>query len=204
MSDQLIAGIVEDLQNTLPFHDKLPVTNRPQNALWAALNRTLLELRLPLHHDRLRKPRPKPAVYDQAVQSGLAILASFARQAGTQRAITPLRNGIAQKVSFQPRPFDANWTATHALHPPEFCDPKQDPMTRDDPRLPQVSIADMLHLARKVAVAFTRSRDDLRTIDGTATFEFMTNNLGQPSAWLVFRDFQRPHEPSVIEVLRHL
>jgi hypothetical protein len=201
MSD-ILEGIVEDLRATAPFHG-LPVTNRPHSALWAAYNRTLLALRMPLYHQRLGKPRPKSKAYDDAIQMGLAILASFAHQSGTHRAIVRINHGAGEAISFQPRPWAANWTALHALQPDALLDPNQDPMTEHGLR-PQVSTADVLHLSRLVALAFIKAGDEPPLeVRGTATFEFLVNDWSQPTARIIYRPFGNPHLPAHIDVLRH-
>jgi hypothetical protein len=199
----IVAAIVEDLRSSLPFHG-LPAKTRPQNALYQALNQALLSLRMPLHHVRLGKPRPKPAAYDQAIQQGLAILAAFAAATGTQRAIVPLHGGAAGKTSLQPRPWDVNWTPKHALSPPEFTDPTKDPLTRDDHGLPRVSAGDFVHLPRKLALAFIGAHSEqLAGISGVATFEFQLDDQGRSDVRLILRDRRKPHDPPVMELLRH-
>ena len=104
MPNSLIAAFVEGLRSTVPFHN-LPVTNRPTEELWSAHNTCLLQLRLPLYYDRLRKPQPKQKAYDQAIQSGLAILSSFAAVVDTRQMIVRIERGAPEAISFQPRPF---------------------------------------------------------------------------------------------------
>jgi hypothetical protein len=186
--NDLVAGIVEGLELTKPFYGQLPAKTRPMTSLWAAHEKALHALRMPLYYSRLGKPKPKPAAYDQAVQSGLAIAASFARIAGSQRVIIPVRNGIASSISIQPRPWQqANWTAEHGLSS-GLVEPCDDPMTADDPnRLPRVSTSDVMHLMRKVALAFV-SAQDICSFPGTVTIEF-TNDRDQPSARMIFKPF---------------
>lgn len=183
----LIAAIVEGLQQTVPFHS-LPATTRPINALWFAHTQSLLQLRLPLYHTRLRKPRPKQKVYDEALQAGLAVLASFAREVGTQRAIVRVAEGTLDAISFQPRPFAANWNRQPALSPGALADPTLDPLTLTG-QMPIVSTGDMLHLAGKVALVMadvSAAAAGVHRGSGTATIEF-PSNPDKPAARLVYR-----------------
>jgi hypothetical protein len=134
----------------------LPAMSRPLDELAFAHEYTLLALRLPLHHRRLRKARPKPKLYDAAIQPGLAILGAFAQQMGTRQAIVRLENGKPSAISFQPRPFEANWTREHALSPEALHDPTTDRLLLSD-TLPRVSTGDMVHLAAKIALAVSIS-----------------------------------------------
>ena len=151
MPDTLIAAVVEGLRQTVPFH-RLPATSRPTEALWSAVNDTLLQLRLPLHHARLGKPRPKQKVYDAAIQSGLAVLGAFARQVGTSQAIVRIAGGAPEAISFQPRPFGANWTREHGITPVALQSSWSDPLLERDPgegpRLltRDVATRDIIHL----------------------------------------------------------
>jgi hypothetical protein len=104
---------------------------------------------------------------------GLALLASFAHRAGTQHAIVRINEGTSLAVSFQPRPWGANWTAEHALQPDALVDdPYRDPLTADG-RRPLVTTADILHLSRLVAFTFVKADEtSSHKANGTATFEF--------------------------------
>jgi hypothetical protein len=190
----LVAAMVEGRLQTVPFH-KLPATTRPINALWFAHTHALLQLRLPLYHTRLRKPRPKQKVYDEALQAGLAVLASFAREVGTHRAIVRIDKGTLDAISFQPRPFAANWNRSPSLSPDALADPTTDPLTLTG-QLPTVSTGDMLHLAGKVAlvmadIAAAEDHPDYPP-SGTVTIEFPPN-AEKPAAHLVYRHLNLAH-----------
>jgi hypothetical protein len=190
MPNPHVERIVAALQETKQFHNSMPVTSRPMNALWAAHERALLALRMPMHYDRLRKAKPKPKAYTEAIDLGLAILAAFARVADSQRAIVTFRDAGAASISFQPRPWGANWTSRHALSS-GLVEPKDDPMTADDPdRLPRVTTGDLLHMARKLTLAFLNLHD-LRHMPGSATFEFLAEPLG---VRMVFNPFGHPEQ----------
>jgi hypothetical protein len=199
MSDTL-EGIARALRETHPFHN-LPATSQHHQTLWTAYNRTLLALRLPLYHNRLGKPRPKQTAYDEAIQMGLALLAAFAHHAGTHQAIVRI-DGNGEAISFQPRPWAANWTAQHALSPEALQDAERDPLTQHGQR-PQVSTADIVHLPRLVALAFIKAKHtSSHRASGTATFEFYTNNWDQPSTRLCWRPYGSLGEPTQYEILR--
>jgi len=125
-----------------PAFQNLPAINNRQ-AVWDALNGTLLQLRMPLFHKYLGKPIPKDAAYDVAIRSGLTILQAFAATAATRQIIVRFTGGRTQAVSFQPRPSNANWTADHLLQPGPLLDPDQDPLTAGG-GMPQVRTSDML------------------------------------------------------------
>jgi hypothetical protein len=179
----LIAAIVRSLRDTLPFAS-LPAMSRPLDELAYAHDYTLLALRLPLHHRRLRKARPKPKLYDAAIQPGLAILGAFAQQMGTRQAIVRLEDGAPSAISFQPRPFEANWTREHALSPHALADPTTDRLLLSD-TLPRVSTGDMLHLAAKVALAVVDKTE--AEANGTATFQFVAGKPFRPMVRVVYR-----------------
>jgi len=143
MDDILAARMAERLLADRRFSD-LPAMTRPMNTVWTVLNNTLLVLRLPIYHLYLGKPAPKRAVREAAIQSALAMLATFADCVGTKQSIITSHGGHAHAISFQPRPFGINWTARHAI------------ASADDAQLshgPNVGIDDMLFLAVKVTCA---------------------------------------------------
>jgi hypothetical protein len=159
---------------------------------------------LPLHYRRLGKSRPKPKAYDEAIQMGLAILACFAHCADTHRAIIRINANAGEAISFQPRPWGANWTAAHALSPDALLDPGLDPLTMHG-QLPQVSTADILHLSRLTALAFIDhvGQEPPGEIRASATFEFVTLDDNRPTARLLYRPFEQHHLPARIEMLRY-
>jgi hypothetical protein len=197
----LIEAMVEGLRQTAPFQS-LPAMTRPQDELWRALNNTLLQLRQPLYYEYLHKPAPKDKDYDEAIQSGLAILHVYAANTGTRQAIVRLKNGHTDAISFQPRPLGANWTAQHLLQPQALLDPDKDPLTAAG-SLPEVSTFDMLHMAGKVARAFAmRSVGPKVPPNGVATFEFAKAD-NQTPARMVYRPRDLPHSaPSLIVSLK--
>jgi hypothetical protein len=143
MDDQLVERILDRLRLTTPFNE-LPARSRPISTLWIALYLTLLGLRMPLYHAYLKKPAPKPKDRQAAIQRGLAMLATFAFCTETNQAIVTAGDGHPRSICFQPRPFDINWTAEHALSIP------------DESVLvgrPLVEIEDFIFLAPKVACA---------------------------------------------------
>ena len=161
MDDILIARMAEQLLANKRFSD-LPAMTRPMNTVWTALNNTLLALRLPIYHVYLGKPAPKRAVREAAIQSALAMLATFANCVGTKQAIVTSHGGHAHAISFQPRPFGINWTARHAI------------ASADDAQLshgPKVGIDDMLFLAVKVTCAIACYQAG-HMAPSTATFMF--------------------------------
>ena len=184
-----------------PAFQNLPAINNRQ-AVWDALNGTLLQLRMPLFHKYLGKPTPKDAAYDVVIRSGLTVLQAFAATAGTRQIIVRFTDGRTQAVSFQPRPSNANWTADHLLQPGSLLDPDQDPLTAGG-GMPQVRTSDMLFLAHKVAwVHATRALKVDAVPDGTATFQFEQTNEG-PTVRLAFRPHDLPTSaPSYVAVLR--
>jgi hypothetical protein len=191
MPNPLIAAFVEGLRQTMPFHS-LPASNRLTETLWTAHNDTLLRLRLPLYYDRLRKPRPKQKTYDAAIQSGLAVLGSFALLTGTAQAIIRIDRSTAQAISFQPRPFGANWIVKHGITPAAMQVSWTDPLLERDPmEVPRlltldVSTRDILHLAGKVALAVVNSTTTDPRSNGVATFTFARTGT-QPKARVVYR-----------------
>ena len=164
MNDDIAKRMVDRLCLTKPFA-RLPVTNRPMEDLWQALDQTLHALRLPLYFRRLGKAQPKEAAYEIAVQSGLAIIEAFAATVGTRQAVLSSFNGRFTSVSFQPMPYGVNWTAQHALTPgeTEMIFHKSSGM--------HIEVADMLHLAPKVALAIVRCQAG-QMVDAVTTFMF--------------------------------
>jgi hypothetical protein len=150
------------LRTTRPFVD-LPVTNRPVTDLWSALDSCLMTLRMPLYHKRLRKPPPKPVVYANGVQAGLALVGAFAAGFGTHQAIVSSKDGWIDRISFQPRPESMNWTASHAISPQA--------LVHRSPISYEVSIEDFLHLAAKVVYAVVAANAGAIP-DVTATYAF--------------------------------
>ena len=202
MPSTLVEAIVAAIRLTVPFRT-LPAMTRPLDELWHAHNSTLLSLRLPLYHNRLHKPRPRPKAYDAAIQAGLAILGAFARAVTTRQAIVRIERGQLAAISFQPRPFAANWNREHALSPGALADAMTDPLTMTGQQ-PTVSTGDMIHLAGKVAMTVADIASNGVQANGTATFEFGTAPGTQPVVRVVYRpkeasDKQPPH----IEVLRY-
>lgn len=120
----------------------------PGKMLWTILDETLLLLRLPLYHRRLRKPAPKRTVIEIACGQALWLLDGFAHVYRTQRAIVSTKDRWPAAISFQPAPHGAfGWTATHSLTPAAQT------MESFPPERFQVSIADFMHLAAKVVHA---------------------------------------------------
>src|ERR1700722_5903183 len=107
-------------------------------------------MRLPLYWRRLGRAIPNPAAYEIAVQSGLAILSTFANTVGTRQAVLSSYAGTIISISFHPRPYGVNWTAEHALSQGEVTT-----MFPHDHGM-HVEVSDMLHLAAKVAHATCR------------------------------------------------
>jgi hypothetical protein len=184
-----------------PAFQNLPAINSRQ-AVWDALNGTLLQLRIPLFHKYLGKPTPKDAAYDVAIRSGLTVLQAFAATAATRQIIVRFTGDRAAAISFQPRPFHANWTAEHLLQPGSLLDSDQDPLTAGG-GMPQVRTSDMLFLAHKVAWAHAFRTLKVDTVpDGTATFQFGQTN-GGATVRLTFRPRDLPvSAPSYVTVLR--
>jgi len=192
MPNSLVAAFVDGLRQTVPFHS-LPVTNRPTEELFEAHNTCLLQLRLPLYYDRLRKPRPREKTFDAAIQSGLAILSSFAATVGTHQAIVRIERGAPEAISFQPRPFSgANWVRPHSISPVAIQADLTDPLLEIDPidarstlTMP-VSTRDVLHLAGKVATVLALQAEHRTLPSGTATFIF-TKDGATPTGRVVYR-----------------
>jgi hypothetical protein len=65
--DPIAAAMLDTLRQTIAFQELATATGRPHEILWDAYTQTLLLMRLPLYHKRLRKPAPKPKVYDTAI-----------------------------------------------------------------------------------------------------------------------------------------
>jgi hypothetical protein len=104
------------LSQTIAFQQLAAATGRPHEILWDAY--TLPSMRQPLHHRRLGKAEPKPKIYEPPSQSGLAIVNAFSLATGAQQAIVRVADRRVAALSLQPRPFEASWTAEHALIPP--------------------------------------------------------------------------------------
>ena len=190
MPNNLVAALLEGMRQTTPFRT-LPMTNRPTEELWSAHNAVLLQLQMPLHHERLRKPRPKDKAFDTAIQSGLAELCSFAAVAGTNQAVVRIEGGAPRAISFQSRPFGVNWTPARCITPAELRNDFKDPLLDTDAingrstlTMP-VTVRDVVFLAGQVALALARQVEGLRA-NGVATFIF--NARGEvPGGRVVYR-----------------
>lgn len=210
MSYPLLEAFAEGLWLTTPFQH-LPATTRLQDLVWIAANSTNSALRLPLYNEYLRKPRPKTKVFDEAIQSGLAVLAAFAHAAGTRQAVVRLGEGQLQAISFQPRPHGANWTAAHAIAPLELWDNRTDPLpTPDSAQAPagmmvEMSTRGILHLAGKTAKAIARLHGEHDNTpkgfvsDATVTFEFPAGFM-RPRARAILRPLAANKAAHVIEL----
>jgi hypothetical protein len=141
--------MVEILLASPRFALQPSVTNRPFFPLWTALNGCLLDLRMPLYNRRLGKRPAKPIAVDLAIQRGLTVMAAFVEALGLSdgQAIMSSTDGWIKSISFQPRPFGLNWTAQHAIDPPEAVLAAQ---SRNDY---VVDVEDLLHLAAKLVYA---------------------------------------------------
>ena len=164
MNDDIAKRMVERLCLTPPFA-RLPVTNRPMENLWLAVDQALMALRLPLYFRRLGKSQPKPAAYEIAIQTSLAILEAFAATVGTRQAVLSSEGGRFTSISFQPRPYGVNWTAEHALTVGDVDE------TFHRVHAMHVEVSDMLHLAAKVTLAITRCKAGWM-VDAITTFTF--------------------------------
>jgi hypothetical protein len=192
MANPLVVALLEGMRHTTPFR-ALPATNRPTEELWSAHNDVMLKLRLPLHHERLRKAWPKQATFDAAIQSGLAILSRFAATVGTHQAIVRIERGSPEVISFQPRPLGgANWTRTHCISPVALQNGWTDPLRTHDEFDGRTSLTtavgtrDILHLASGVAIALGRQVERHTHPSGTATLIF--NPRGKvPGGRIVYR-----------------
>ena len=165
MNDDIAKRLVERLRLMPPFA-RLPVTNRPMEDLWQALDQTLHAMRLPLYFRRLGKSQPKEAAYEIAIQSSLAILEAFAAIVGTRQAVLSSKNGRFTTISFQPRPYGVNWTAEHALTLGNV-----DEMFHKVHNAMHIEVSDMLHLAAKVTLAIARCQAGWM-VDAVTTFTF--------------------------------
>lgn len=186
--DPIAAAMLDTLRQTVAFQDLAVATARPHEIIWSAYSRTLLALRLPLYYRRLHKPEPKPKVYETAIQSGLAIVTAFAVATSVRQAIVRIAAGRIDALSFQPRPFAANWTAAHALAPPALHNRATDPLVAGTPR-PSIETSDMISLCGKVALLVNYRAFGLdigAATDGTTTFGFAP----APAALVVFRAAQ--------------
>jgi hypothetical protein len=195
MSTSLAEAIVAGIRESAIFQD-LPVMIRAENTLWEAHERVMLWLRLPLYHRRLHKAAPKPNAYNDSIQAGLTLLNAFARATGTKQAIVRLSGDHLGGISFQPRPFEANWTPRHTLSPPALVHPETDPLMLHG-QLPRIQTSDFIHLAGKLALAIADRATDGGDRSGHATFEFGDTTR------VVYRPRNAPHtKASHIEVLR--
>jgi hypothetical protein len=203
MSYPLLEAFADGLRLTVPFND-LPAKTRSPDVILIAHDRTNMALRQPLYSKYLRKPHPKMKVFDTAIQSGLAILASFAHAAGTRQAIVRLESGQREAVSFQPRPFNGNWTRVHAISPALLQSNFKDPLPRPDEALApagmmsEMSTRGILHLAGKTAMAIARSLPG-EPEAATVTFTFETGFM-RPHARAVFRPLAANKAAHVIEL----
>lgn len=199
----LLEAFAEGLRLTLPFSD-LPATTRTTDVIWITANSTNLLLRLPLYSKNLRKPRPKTKTYDQAIQAGLAILASFAHAAGTRQAIVRIAGGSREAISFQPRPASANWTHVHAISPTLLHSNMTDPLPRPDEALApagmmaEVSTRGVVHMAGKTALAMLHAIPE-EIDDCTVTFTF-ENGWLRPRARAILRPLAANKATHVIEL----
>jgi len=176
MIPSLLEVFAEFLLLTDPFKG-LPAMNRPADTILEASKQTNMALRLPLYYTRLGKPRPKPKIFEEAIQYGLGLLTAFASAADTNQIIVRLKDGERDAISMQPRLFGANWVRKHGISPANLWNNNTDPMPAPDPALPaeeqasELSTRGMLHMAGKVALAIQRM-DPLTPADGTVTFVF--------------------------------
>ena len=188
MNDDIAQRMVMKLCLTLPFA-RLPVTNRPMEDLYNALDQALHALRLPLYWRRLGRAMPKPAAYETAVRTGLAILAAFANAVGTKQAVLSSYGGLMTSISFQPRPYGVNWTVDHALA-------QGDIHTEFTNRHGiYVEVSDMLHLASKVAHATCRCQAG-QMVDAVTKFTFDPHD--GPASVLVREVSGREHHVNLL------
>jgi hypothetical protein len=152
------------LRVTKPFGD-LPVMNRPMSVVWAALDQTLDLMRLPLYHQRLRKPQPAEKAYEAAIQKALALLGAFAVAFEVNQAIVRSSRRWIDSISFQPRPEGMNWTAKHAIAPADLVHHANSQHAYD------VALEDFLFLAAKVTYVISR-RPAGALPDTVATYAF--------------------------------
>jgi len=203
MYPSLLEAFAEGLRLTVPFND-LPATTRPTDVIWITANSTNLALRLPLYHLKLGKPRPKSSTYNHAIQSGLAILASFAHAAGTRQAIVRIAGGERKAISFQKRPASANWTCVHAISPDLLHSNFTDPLPRPDEALApagmmaEVSTRGVVHMAGKTALTILHSLPE-EIDDCTVTYVF-DNGFLRPHARAVLRPVEANKRVHVIEL----
>jgi hypothetical protein len=148
----------------------LPATNRHHKYLWNALDRCLLGLRLPLYNQRLGKKPATPKARDAVIQQALTLLGAFATAVGTHRAILSSYQGRMQTISFQPRPYEIQWSAEYAIDPVA--------LTRTTPSEPgMVTVEDMLFLAAKIVHAVSGHNMNAMP-DATSTIEFLSFTAG--------------------------
>jgi hypothetical protein len=203
MSYPLLEAFADGIRATLPFAD-LPATTRPTDVIHVAHNSANLSLRLPLHHLRLGKPRPKSTTYSHAIQAGLAILASFAHAAGTRQIIVRIADRSREAISFQPRPASGNWTRVHAISPALLHSNFTDPLPRPDEALApagmmaEVSTRGVVHMAGKTALAMLHAIPD-EIDDCTVTYVF-DNGFIRPHARAVLRPLEANKPAHIIEL----
>ncbi len=199
MSNQFLEGFLEGLRLTSPFQH-LSGQARPTATIWTAHDASLLALRGPVYQKTLRKPALKPAAHDAAIQSGLAVLASFARAVGTRQALVRIDGDQCQAISFQPRPFDCNWTAAHAIAPTDLHHDAKDPLLDGAPLTGIASVVStrrVVHLAGRVALAIAHRTGDWDP-SGQATFEF-TNRYERPKARVRWRSRSGASSEAILE-----
>lgn len=149
----------------------VPATNHPMRDLWHVVNTCHFDLRMPLYHKRLGKKPAKPAAHQNAVRRALAVLTAFAGAARINQAIVSSSAGWIRSISLQPRPHGMNWTADHAIDPPQVIEKHHTDGNE------AVTIEDILHLAGKVACAVT-GQNAGEMPDATATIVFLHVNAG--------------------------
>jgi hypothetical protein len=141
-----MAAMVTLLATTGAFNEAtLRPTNNRSKPLWNAIDQTALALRLPLYNRRLGKQPAKPAVREEAIQKGLALLGAFGTVFDVKQVVVSTKDGQVDRVSFQPRPNGLNWTARHAISP--------EAMTRIPASPFEVTGVDFIALAAKLVYA---------------------------------------------------
>ena len=190
MSNPFLDGFLEALRLT-PAFQAAPVKSRPERVLWEASDQALEQLRGPVYHKYLRKPALKPAAHENAIQSGLSVLAAFASAIGTKQVLVRLSGDHIRAISFQPRPFGCNWTAEHAISPASFHNDPSDPLLEGTDMFGVASVIStrkVVGLAGRVALALAHRANDWDP-QGQCTFEFWTQD-GIPAARAVWRSRQ--------------
>ena len=140
---------------------------------------------------------------ERHIQAGLAILGAFARAVNTRQATVRIVYGQLAAISFQPRPFAANWNREYALSPGALADPTTDPLDLTSLR-PMVSTGDMIRLAAKTAMAVAGMASNGAQADGTVTFAFATAPSSPPAVCVVYQPKDTSHsQPAHDEPLRH-